>query len=144
MNELVVADRATEWLRLKALVLDSVSSPITRRLYNLGLDEFIAWYTQVAHFGLADAVNSPEPLLQPIRVPRQVVVDHQMRALQVDAFACCVGGQQDENVLVLLERFLRFGTLLASHPAVNGGALPVRRGGRGAAPSGSSTYRGAR
>jgi len=31
---------------LKALVLDSVSSPITRRVYNLGLDEFIAWYTE--------------------------------------------------------------------------------------------------
>jgi hypothetical protein len=46
MNELVVADRATEWRRLKALVLDSVSSPITRRVYNLGLDEFIAWYTE--------------------------------------------------------------------------------------------------
>ena len=26
MNELVVADRASEWRRLKALVLDSVSS----------------------------------------------------------------------------------------------------------------------
>jgi integrase len=45
MNELVVADRTSEWRRLKALVLDSVSSPITRRMYNLGLDEFIAWYT---------------------------------------------------------------------------------------------------
>ena len=45
MNELVVADRASEWRRLKALVLDSVSSPITRRVYNLGLDEFIAWFT---------------------------------------------------------------------------------------------------
>jgi hypothetical protein len=45
MNELVVADRTSEWRRLKALVLDSVSSPITRRVYNLGLDEFIAWYT---------------------------------------------------------------------------------------------------
>jgi hypothetical protein len=37
MNALVVADRASEWRRLKALVLDSVSSPITRRVYNLGL-----------------------------------------------------------------------------------------------------------
>jgi len=46
MNELVVVDRATEWRRLKALVLDSVSSPITRRVYNLGLDEFIAWNTE--------------------------------------------------------------------------------------------------
>src|ERR1700675_4896960 len=45
MNELVVADKTSEWRRLKSLVLDSVSSPITRRVYNLGLDEFIAWYT---------------------------------------------------------------------------------------------------
>ena len=30
--------------RLQSLVLDSVSSPITRRVYNLGLDEFFAWY----------------------------------------------------------------------------------------------------
>ena len=45
MTELVVADRASEWRRLKALVLDSVSSPITKCVYNLGLDEFIAWYT---------------------------------------------------------------------------------------------------
>src|SRR5579862_4650200 len=44
MNELVVAERATHWHRLKALVLDSVSSPITRRVYNLGLNEFIAWF----------------------------------------------------------------------------------------------------
>ena len=41
MNELVVANRAGDWRRLKALVLDSVSSPITRRVYNLALDEFI-------------------------------------------------------------------------------------------------------
>jgi hypothetical protein len=35
----------THWHRLKALVLDSVPSPITRCVYNLGLDEFIAWFT---------------------------------------------------------------------------------------------------
>jgi hypothetical protein len=46
MNELVVADRASEWRKLKALVLDSVSSPIARRVYNLGLDEFIAWFIE--------------------------------------------------------------------------------------------------
>src|SRR5262245_52707127 len=38
MNELVLANRTADWSRLKALVLDSVSSPITRRVYNLGLD----------------------------------------------------------------------------------------------------------
>jgi len=42
MNALLVVDTASEWRRLKALVLDSVSSPITRRVYNIGFDEFIA------------------------------------------------------------------------------------------------------
>jgi len=44
MNELVPARRSADWRRLKALVLDSVSSPITKRVYNLGLDEFFAWF----------------------------------------------------------------------------------------------------
>jgi hypothetical protein len=30
--------------REAVMVLDSVSSPITRRVYNLGLDEFFAWF----------------------------------------------------------------------------------------------------
>src|ERR1017187_9010987 len=58
MNELVVADKAAEWLRLKALVLDSISSPITRRVYNLGLDEFISWYTQEPRPGFTKATVS--------------------------------------------------------------------------------------
>ena len=52
MNELVVASKASDWQRLKALVLDSVSSPITKRVYNLGLDEFFAWYSQEPRAGL--------------------------------------------------------------------------------------------
>src|ERR1700693_6394990 len=55
MNELVLADRATDWRRLKALVLDSVSSPITKRVYNLGLDEFFAWYGQETRAGFNKA-----------------------------------------------------------------------------------------
>jgi site-specific recombinase XerD len=58
MTELVVADKGAEWRRLKALVLDSVSSPITRRVYNLGLDEFIAWYTQEPRAGFTKATVS--------------------------------------------------------------------------------------
>src|ERR1035437_7807357 len=46
MNEIALANRAADWRRLKTLVLDSVSSPITKRGYNLGLDEFFAWYGQ--------------------------------------------------------------------------------------------------
>ena len=43
MNDLIVVPQTNHWHKLKALVLDSVSSPITRRVYNLGLDEFFAW-----------------------------------------------------------------------------------------------------
>jgi site-specific recombinase XerC len=35
--------------------LDSVSSPITKRVYNLGLDEFFAWYTQEPRPGFTKA-----------------------------------------------------------------------------------------
>jgi len=34
MNELVVADETAEWFKLKALVLDRISSPITRHFYS--------------------------------------------------------------------------------------------------------------
>ena len=45
------------------------------------------------HFGpLAVAVNPAHPLLQPRRVPGDVVVDHQPAELQVDALAGRVGG----------------------------------------------------
>ena len=44
MNAMLVAPRTADCQRLKSLVLDSVSSPITKRVYNLGLDEFFAWY----------------------------------------------------------------------------------------------------
>jgi integrase len=40
---------------LKALVLDSVSSPITKRVYNLGLDEFFAWYALEPRAGFTKA-----------------------------------------------------------------------------------------
>jgi hypothetical protein len=55
MNELAVVDKGADWRRLKALVLDSVSSPITKRVYNLGLDEFFAWYGQETRPGFTKA-----------------------------------------------------------------------------------------
>jgi site-specific recombinase XerC len=58
MNDLVLLNRATDWRRLKALVLDSVSSPITKRVYNLGLDEFFAWYEQEPRPGFTKATVS--------------------------------------------------------------------------------------
>src|SRR6185436_15269612 len=58
MNELVLAKRAADWLRLKALVLDSVSSPITKRVYNLGLDEFFEWFGREPRSGFNKATVS--------------------------------------------------------------------------------------
>jgi integrase len=55
MNELAIVDKGAEWRRLKSLVLDSVSSPITKRVYNLGLDEFFAWYGQEPRPGFTKA-----------------------------------------------------------------------------------------
>jgi integrase/recombinase XerD len=58
MNDLVLANRAGDWRRLKTLVLDSVSSPITRRVYNLGLDEFFEWFAQEPRPGFTKATVS--------------------------------------------------------------------------------------
>src|ERR1700730_9898849 len=51
MNDLIVAEKIAQWQKLKALVLDSVSSPITKRVYNMALDEFMAWFRQEARPG---------------------------------------------------------------------------------------------
>ena len=42
MNELIAIQKIAGWEKLKTLVLDSVSSPITKRVYNMALDEFLA------------------------------------------------------------------------------------------------------
>ena len=48
-------DKGADWRRLKTLVLDSVSSPITKRVYNLRLDEFFSWYGQEPRPGFTKA-----------------------------------------------------------------------------------------
>src|ERR1700680_3097931 len=58
MNEMVLANRAAGCGRLKRLVWDSVSSPITKRVYNLGLDEFFEWYGREPRPGFTKATVS--------------------------------------------------------------------------------------
>ena len=58
MNDLVLAAKAADWFRLKALVLDSVSSPITRRVYNMALDEFMVWFRLEPRPGFSKATVS--------------------------------------------------------------------------------------
>ena len=55
MTDLIVVPQPTDWRRWKGLVLDSVSSPITRRVYNLGLDEFFEWYGHEPRPGFTNA-----------------------------------------------------------------------------------------
>ena len=58
MNELIVVPQTNQWQKLKALVLDSVSSPITKRVYNLGLDEFFEWFGREPRPGFTKATVS--------------------------------------------------------------------------------------
>ena len=58
MTDLIVVPQAAHWQRLKRLVLDSVSSPITKRVYNLGLDELFAWYELEPRPGFTKATVS--------------------------------------------------------------------------------------
>src|SRR3981189_929781 len=58
MTELIVVPQPAHWQRLKRLVLDSVSSPITRRVYNLGLDEFFEWFGREPRPGFTKATVS--------------------------------------------------------------------------------------
>src|ERR1039457_3834444 len=58
MTDLIVVPQTNQWQKLKALVLDSVSSPITKRVYNLGLDEFFAWYGLEPRAGFTKATVS--------------------------------------------------------------------------------------
>jgi len=44
MNDLIVLPAEGTWERLKKLVLDTVASPITRRVYDMALEEFSTWY----------------------------------------------------------------------------------------------------
>jgi len=61
MTDLIVVPQTNYWHKLKALVLDSVSSPITKRVYNLGLNEFFDWSSiQEPRPGLTKATVSEE------------------------------------------------------------------------------------
>jgi site-specific recombinase XerD len=58
MNELISLEKIAQWQKLKTLVLDSVSSPITKRVYNMALDEFMAWFQQAPRPGFTKATVS--------------------------------------------------------------------------------------
>src|ERR1700687_6479459 len=73
----------------------------------------------MAHLGLANAVDAAETLVDPIWVPWQVVVHHQVGSLQVDPFTRSISGHQNRDVLVLGERLLDLATLFTPKAAMD-------------------------
>ena len=74
---------------------------------------------QMADFGLADSMDSAEPLLQPVGVPGKVVVDHEVCVLQVHPFARSVCGDEHDDFGVVSELLLDFAPLVAVDASVN-------------------------
>ena len=58
MTDLVAIGKIAQWQKLKMLVLDSVSSPITKRVYSMALDEFYSWFQQAPRPGFTKATVS--------------------------------------------------------------------------------------
>jgi integrase len=58
MTDLIAIQKIAGWEKLKTLVLDSVSSPITKRVYNMALDEFLGWFQQAPRPGFTKATVS--------------------------------------------------------------------------------------
>jgi len=58
MNDLIAIQKIARWEKLKTLVLESVSSPITKRVYNMALDEFVSWFQQAPRRGFTKATVS--------------------------------------------------------------------------------------
>src|ERR1700675_1426905 len=58
MTDLIAVQRIAGREKLKTLVVDSVSSPITKRVYNMALDEFMGWFQQAPRPGFTKATVS--------------------------------------------------------------------------------------
>src|ERR1700686_4169624 len=58
MNDLISLEKIAQWQKLKTLVLYSVSSPITKRVYNMALDEFMGWFQEAPRPGFTKATVS--------------------------------------------------------------------------------------
>src|SRR5450755_4297545 len=58
MSDLIAVQKIAGWEKLKGMVLDSVSSPITKRVYNMALDESMGWFQQAPRPGFTKATVS--------------------------------------------------------------------------------------
>ena len=74
MNEMMALGKIAQWEKVKALVLDSVSSPITKRVYNMALEEFLAWFQEASRPGFTKATVSAWRVSLEAR--GRLIVDH--------------------------------------------------------------------
>jgi hypothetical protein len=58
--DLIAVEKIAQWQQLKTLVLDSVSSPITKRVYNMALDEFMGWFQEAPRPGFTKATRGEQ------------------------------------------------------------------------------------
>ena len=58
MTDLIAIQKIAGCEKLKTMVLDSVSSPITKRVYNMALEEFLEWFQQGPRPGFTKATVS--------------------------------------------------------------------------------------
>ncbi|MNY18948.1 hypothetical protein D3C86_1523570 [compost metagenome] len=65
-------------------------------------------------------MNAAESLLQPVRVPGQVVVDHEVGVLEVDALTCRIRRDKDKHLRVIAEERLNFEALFPDGGAIDG------------------------
>ena len=73
----------------------------------------------MAYLGLTNAVNAAESLFDAVGIPRKVVVNHQVRSLQVYAFTGGVCGQQDLHPWVVSEGLLCGVAVFTPHATMN-------------------------
>ena len=131
---LAVADRVDQQVLQRPLleqlaedVVDPAAERLARGLQLLqeaGVDGALAGLVrdqvpQVADLGLADAVDAAEALLEAVRVPGQVVVDHEVGALEVDALAGGVVRDHDQDRRVVQEGVHGVAPGLAGEAAVD-------------------------
>src|SRR5579871_1150607 len=88
MTDLIAIPKIAQWQKLKMLVLDSVSSPITKRVYNMALDEFYVVVPADAAPGFHQ--GDRERVACSSRSPRPWIVVHHHQDV-CNSKACCRG-----------------------------------------------------
>jgi hypothetical protein len=113
MTNLIVVPQQNQWSRLKALVLDSVSSPITKRVYNLGPDEFFAWYAQKPRPGFTKATVAAWRVQLQARGLGAVSINVRITAARKLAVEAADNGLLPPELANVCRRQATFGTLMS-------------------------------